>query len=327
MKIGSVDIGIPVILAPMSGVTDAPFRRLVRRLGGGLVVSEMIASAAAIGRMRSETCKLSMSCEDESPLSVQLAGCCPRLMAEAARLCVDRGASIIDINFGCPAKKVVNKEAGAALMRDERLAGDILDAVVKAVGVPVTLKMRTGWDDAHRNAPRIARIAEESGIAMIAVHGRTRAQKYAGTADWHFIGAVKDAVSIPVIANGDIRRLDDVTRCLSVSGADGVMIGRGAMGRPWFLGQVIQFLRNGAKNPEPPREMQLKIVLSHYADMLRHYGVSRGVKIARKHLCAYLKGIPGSARARAHINRVEEPDAVREALRAFYAPGVAGRAA
>jgi len=319
IQIGPVRIDDPVILAPMSGVTDLPFRRLVKRQGVGMVVSEMIASQAMI-RQNRKTLKMASNCAEEFPMAVQLAGCEPDVMAEAARLNQDRGAAIIDINMGCPVKKVVNGHAGSALMRQEDHAGRIMAAVVEAVDLPVTLKMRTGWDDASRNAPRLARIAQDAGIRMISVHGRTRCQFYRDSADWKFIARVKRAVDIPVIGNGDVTCLDDVTTLLAESGADGVMIGRGACGRPWFLRQVIDYLRTGVRRPDPPLAEQHATVRQHYLDMLSHYGRESGLRMARKHVGWYTKGLPGSAEFRATVNTLGDADAALAAIDAFYLP-------
>src|SRR5690242_8997866 len=266
----------------MSGVTDLPFRRIVKEQGAALVVSEMIASQAAIRETR-QSLTMAQSCPEEQPMAVQLAGCEPSVMAEAAKLNADRGAVLIDINFGCPVKKVVGGHAGSALMRDELAAARILEATVGAVDLPVTLKMRTGWDDKNRNAPRLARIAEACGIRMITVHGRTRCQLYAGSADWRFIREVKDAVSIPVVVNGDVTSLEEADEALALSGADGVMIGRGCYGRPWLIGQVIDWLRHRRRRADPSLAAQFDVVCRHYDEMLSHYGTAVGLRIARKH--------------------------------------------
>ena len=317
IAIGNLTVSEPVFLAPMSGVTDMPFRRLVKRFGAGVVVSEMIASVAMVRENR-KTLHMAEHRADEFPVSLQLAGCEPEVMAEAAKLNEDRGVQIIDINFGCPVKKVVNGHAGSALMRDEVHAAKILEATVKAVKIPVTLKMRMGWNHDSLNAPRLAKIAEECGIKLVTVHGRTRCQFYEGRADWAFIRNVKESVTIPVITNGDITEIEDVDRALAESGADGVMIGRGAYGRPWFLRQVMEYLRTGQVPAAPPLMQQKAVLLEHMAAMLAHYGTATGLKIARKHIGWYSKGLPDSAEFRSAINRSEQPDVVSAMIDAFY---------
>jgi len=326
IHVGPLTIDAPVILAPMTGVSDLPFRKIVKRYGAGLTVSEMIASQAMIRETRQSLQKAAWD-PSEEPVSLQLAGCTPNEMAEAAKLNEQRGAAIIDINMGCPVKKVVNGDAGSALMRDLPLAASIIAATVKAVSVPVTLKMRMGWDHSSLNAPELAHIAEDLGVRMITVHGRTRCQMYKGSADWGFVRQVKEAVSLPVIVNGDICSIEEARTALAQSGADGVMIGRGAYGRPWLLAQVMSDLAGGGHKPDPSMDEQLDVILEQYDAMQSLYGVQTGVNLARKHIGWYTKGLAGSAEFRNCVNQQDDPALVVEMLREFYSPWLSRAAA
>ncbi|WP_319568617.1 tRNA dihydrouridine synthase DusB [Cohaesibacter marisflavi] len=324
MTVGSVSLPNGVFLAPMSGITDLPFRMLAKRFGAGLVISEMVASKAfAVGK---EEMRLRAEGQGVDVHAVQLAGNQAEWMAEAARLSEGAGAALVDINMGCPAKKVISGYSGSALMRDLDQALRLIDAVVGAVSVPVTVKMRLGWDDDSHNAAELARRAEESGVSMVTVHGRTRNQFYKGNADWRAIRVVSDAVSVPLIANGDVLSEDDAITCLEQSGADGVMIGRGAYGRPWLPGFIAHYFATGAYLDEPAGADLLTLVLEHYDAMIDYYPDIVGVRCARKHLGWYMDGVLQTSvsnsselsNLRKVILTAEEPETVRIALREFF---------
>jgi len=317
IKIGNITLDNNILLAPMSGVTDLPFRKLVKKFGAPLLISEMIASRAMILQTK-ESLKKCQKDLLQYPMSVQLAGCEPEVMAEAAKLNQDLGADIIDINFGCPVKKVVNGFAGSALMKDEDLATKIMAAVVKAVKIPVTMKMRLGWDYNHLNAPSLAKKAQDVGIQMLTIHGRTRCQMYNGSANWELISKTKQAVSIPVIANGDIKNIDNVKQALQQSNANGVMIGRACYGKPWLIKEISDKL-NGNNNFEPPNiATQKSIVIDHFLEMINHYGEQTAIPLARKHLGWYSSGLKNGAVFRAEINVTKEKNAILQKIEDFY---------
>lgn len=313
VRIGPYILEHGLVLAPMAGVTDRPFRQLCRRLGADLAVSEMVISDSRLWHTRKSSRRLDHAGETE-PRSVQIAGSEPSMMAEAARLCEAGGAQIIDINMGCPAKKVCNRAAGSALLKDEKLVADILKAVVEAVKVPVTLKTRTGWSPEHRNGVTVARIAEDSGIQAIAVHGRTRACKYLGNAEYDTIAAIKQAVRIPVFANGDIDSPQKARQVLQHTGADGLLIGRAAQGRPWIFREIQHYLATGELREPPALEEVRDILLHHVRELHAFHGDFMGVRIARKHVGWYLATLPDGESFKRHFNQLEAPQHQIESL-------------
>ncbi|KZC19372.1 MULTISPECIES: tRNA dihydrouridine synthase DusB [Rhodanobacter] len=323
MQIGPYLIDPPLVLAPMAGVTDKPFRLLCKRLGAGLAVSEMTTADPSLWQTRKSLRRMDHAGEPE-PVSVQIAGYDPAMLAEAARFNVANGAQLIDINMGCPAKKVCNVWSGSALLQDEPLVARIVKAVVDAVDVPVTLKIRTGWNRDNRNALTIARIAEDAGIAALAVHGRTRADKYEGEAEYATIAAVKAAVRIPVLANGDVCTPQQAKHVLAITGADAVMIGRGAQGRPWIFREIGHYLATGELLPEPEPAEVAAILLGHLEHLYAFYGEQAGVRIARKHLGWYAKDRPENAAFRQVVNRAETAGEQLRLTRDYFAALASG---
>jgi len=318
LRIGPYNLDTQVALAPMAGVTDRPFRQLCRKMGAGLVVSEMVTSDPSLWHTRKSSYRLNHDGEAE-PRAVQIAGGDPEMMATAAKLNAENGAQIIDINMGCPAKKVCNKAAGSALLRDEGLVAEILSAVVEAVELPVTLKTRTGWCHETRNATRIARLAQDSGIAMLTLHGRTRADAYRGAAEYDSIRAVRQEIEIPLIANGDINSPEKAEQVLEYTGADAVMIGRAAQGRPWLLREIDHYLRTGKKLPAPERNEVYDILKQHVLALHQFYGELMGVRIARKHVGWYLAAEPEGKAFRKIFNQIDEAQTQLQAIDQFFA--------
>ena len=317
MQIGPYKLVNNLVLAPMAGITDRPFRQLCKRLGAGLAVSEMVSSNSLLWGSEKTRRRANHDGETE-PRTVQIVGADAGLLAEAARYNVDNGAQIIDINMGCPAKKVCNVMAGSALLRDEVLVGRILDTVVRAVNVPVTLKIRTGWDASHRNGSRIARIAEQSGIQALAVHGRTRACGFRGEAEYDTIAAIKQAVSIPIVANGDIRSPEQAKHVIEYTGADGIMIGRAAQGRPWIFNIINHYLQSDEIRDDPPLPVIRGIMLEHLQQLYEFYGEYTGVLVARKHISWYSKGRAGGAVFRQLVNRSQTRNEQLAATEQFF---------
>ncbi len=317
IKIGNMDILKPVLLAPMAGVTDKPMRQIVRSYGVGLCYSEMIASQAMV-RANDKTLRMSSQVDDDKPLAIQIAGSNPQVMVAAAKMNADRGACLIDVNCGCPVKKIVKGLAGSALMQNIELAVRNVEAIVKAVDIPVTVKMRLGWDKENMNAAQLAYWAQEAGASMVTVHGRTRQQFYNGTADWQAIANIVKAVDIPVIANGDIFTPQNAKEALKQSGARGVMIARGIYGKPWLPSHIVHFLETGEELSEPNLKEKCQLILKHFENIISFYGEYTGVRMARKHMGWYSKGLRESAEFRRNINKLKTADEVRRQLHSYF---------
>jgi tRNA-dihydrouridine synthase B len=317
VKIGPYELASPFVLAPMAGVTDTPFRKLCRRFGAGMTTSEMTTADTSLWQTAKSRHRLDLDLDAE-PVAVQIAGSEPAQLARAARACVERGTQIIDINMGCPAKKVCKRLAGSALLQDEKLVADILAAVVAAVDVPVTLKIRTGWDSENRNGVEIARIAEQCGVQALAVHGRTRACRYRGRAEYDTIARIKEAISIPVIANGDITSVEKSLEVLRLTNADGLMIGRGAQGRPWIFQELMNGLQNGSVFAPLAKNELRDIMLGHLEDMHEFYGESTGIRVARKHLTWYCQSLVNADEFRYEVVRVRSAEEQLRLTREYF---------
>lgn len=315
MKLTKLFNETPVFLAPMAGVTDAPFRNTVLKFGATAVVSEMISSEALVRNNLKTRKRLT---NDSEVKIIQIVGADPNKMAECAKINQDCGADIIDINMGCPVKKIINSDAGSALMKNEKLAVSIAEAVVKAVKIPVTLKMRLGWDNEHKNYLHLAKLFEEVGIRMLAIHCRTRSQMYSGIANWSELSKLKEIIKIPYLCNGDIKTLDNTYQALNESKANGIMIGRGALGKPWILKQMLQYLSKQPISPSPNIEEQYKIVMEHFHETCEFYGLLYGIRIFRKHFCWYSSGLPGSATFREKINKMQNINEIKKLIKLFY---------
>jgi tRNA-dihydrouridine synthase B len=320
IKIKNIEVKTPVFLCPMAGITDLPYRTIVASFGANFMYSEMISSVAMV-RNSNKTFRMAEVDKATNITAIQLAGSDITTLKEAAKMAEDMGATLVDINMGCPVKKVVNGIAGSALMKEECLVGKIIESLATAINIPVTVKMRLGWDRDSMNSPALAKICENSGASLVTVHGRTRQQFYNGEADWKAIANVKQAVNIPVLANGDIKTEEDAIKALEDSGADGIMIGRGTYGAPWKIAQISHYLTTGEKLPDPSSEQKLKTSLTHYDMLLDYFGKETGLKIARKHLSWYTKGLRNSAALRAEINISEDIEHVKNLVKQCFEQG------